>query len=974
MTAVSRRLVVVVFLDMVGWTRLGEQVDPEPLQVLLEQYYEVCSDTVEEHGGVVEKFIGDAVMAVFGAERSREDDAVRALRAADRMRTDVGRLAVPGRPNLQVHCGVAAGEALVTHSSRAGLRVVGDVVSLAARLQTAAGVGEILVNDTVAHLAGRHFAMAPVPPLTLKGKAAPVPAALVTGALVTSDRDGTPMVDRVAERTRLRELYQRVVRERRPMAVTVLGGAGVGKTRLVREVIDDLGDLEDLGTAGAPVVAHGEWPSYGPTHNHVALSQVLDALAEQVPAAAARVDADDHIAAVLTALRDPRPSDPDGRGPGPGVEEVARAARELLAAVPGPVIVVWDGLEHAGALPLRLIGELITDLTDLPLLMICVARPELLDLDVPWTARHDQIEVGALTQADSAELATAIAHPDGDVLAHGIDLVTAIGDRGAGNPLFIRLLVESARFGLPTSSMPPTITAVVGAMLDRLPDPTWDLLGAASVIGPTFSTEHLSLLGEAAPVTGLDLLVDRQVIRPTGRTGEFRFTQRPVHEVAYGRLDKQRRLAWHRRLAEGDVSPAFHFEAAVGLLRDLRPDDPDDDRLADRAAAALLADGTTALRQRDVPVAIGMLDRALRLSPSGAAAVRYTDAVMLAGDVHGALAAIDAVHTADAGDDLLLTCAAQRLLLATRLGPVPDAEVDALHVALLAKPDHQLAWCRFDQLRMMRHLANGRFGSADLAARGALSHANAVDDVYEQDRLLAARCELQQWTAVPIVERLANCADLQARFAMDRFLLVPVLTAKARALALIGDAAGALAALAGAAAATAQLDLAMGRVLVDQTAGFAAALRGAHADAERHYRAAAAALADAGHLPGTLTMRTNAARERARQGDLVAAGIEIDGLLRRESELDGHGLLLCRSTAVRLHAADGRRHPLLAELLTLLSATDDPCLIGDVHLDLAYAYRHLGEHTTAAAQADAAIDQYAVIGATEPIRQVRAWL
>ncbi|HEX6499683.1 MAG TPA: adenylate/guanylate cyclase domain-containing protein [Micromonosporaceae bacterium] len=990
----SRRLVVVLFLDLVGWTRLAERVDPEPLQQLLEQYYEICSSTVEAHGGVVEKFIGDAIMAVFGADTSQEDDALRALRTAFQIRAEVGDLRTPGAdgPPAQIHCGIAAGEALVTRSARAGMRVVGDVVNLAARLQSAAVAGEIVVNRTVADLARRHFVMAPVPPLTLKGKAEPVPAFLVTG-VGTGDRapDGAPMVDRGGERTRLREAYRAVVRDRRSRLVAVLGPPGIGKTRLVAEAVGEF-----AADGPEPTAVFATCPSYGPTGNQAAVVQVLDALTRQSAPARDLVRTNSRVAAVVTSLRDAALSRRDGNVPGPGVEEASWAVRELLtAAATRPLVVVWDGLEWAGQSLLLFVGGLIDSLPDLPLLMICVARPELAERDVPWVRalhEHDVVDVRPLEPPDSAELAASLVAAGAlpDVQAHALDLADRVlVDRatlyGAGNPLFIRLMLESATPGRPLDDIPASITAMVGAMIDRLPAHAQHLLGVASVVGSTFTAAQIALLDEPAPDTAVEFLVQRRLLGTGTEPGEYFFAQQAVHEVAYRRLDKQRRLAWHRRLAEHGVSPGFHFEAAVRLLGELRPDDAELGALAACAAEALLRDGTAALRQRDMPAATDLLERAFALVPPdgsrSVAAIRFSDALMLSGDMSRAVDVVTEVVRTGVNERDRRACMAQQHLLAARQGRIPETTVADLLAELDRDPTDHLAWCRFEQLRVQIHLAHGRFAAAERAVGAALRHARAIGDGYEEDRLLVALCEVRQWSPTPVAEKLAVCAELLDRFAADRFLLVPVLAAQARGLALLGDDCGARAALAEAEAAVDQLRLTMGQVLTDQATGLACSLHGDHVEAERHYRRAADALERFGYVPVALTLRVQAARELASQGTDPAtppvagerdAARQIVALLDRRDEMDVRGRLLCMSAAVRL-GVGGDPDALLGDILSLLERTDDPCLRGDVYVDLAQTHRRLGNDADADAMAGAAIDSYHAVGATRAMRAVKAW-
>lgn len=991
----SRRLVAVLFLDIVGWTGLSERVDPEPLQVLLEQYYELCVKVVAEHGGEIEKFIGDAIMAVFGAATSQEDDALRALRAAFRIRAGVLKLLSPdpGGPPMEIHCGIATGEALVTRSSLAGLRVVGDVVNLAARLQSMAAAGQVLVNETTAQLAKPHFTMLAVPPLALKGKSAPVPALLATGpagALVPHGQ-GARMVDRTSERARLRDAFDRVIHDQRAQVIAVVGPLGIGKTRLVMEVADLLGASE----AERPTVVVGSCPFYGPLENYDAMAQVLEALNQVAIAGGAQLQGNENIAAVLSSLGNTASFGPDGGSPGPGMEEISWAALELLsaAAANGPLVVVWDNLGWAGRSLLRLISELIAGVRHLPVLMICAGRYAPAELDTCWLTElreFDVIEVQALAPADSAELASAWAKVIDlpEVQAHEFDVLERVTAYSAGNPLFIRLMLETTHFGGLVEHVPPTITAVVGAMIDRLPAPVQELLGAASVIGPTFTVQQLDYLGQSA--AGIHELSERQLIRSGAMDGEYAFVQQPVHQIAYARLEKQRRLDWHRCLTEHDVNPAFHLEAAFRLLSDLRPRDPELPQSARDAAEALLRDGTAALRQRDILTAVDLLERALPYAVKGRAAcqsvviVRLSDALMLVGDTRRALEIVAEADRDEPERDeetrqnpdrqARWACHVQRQLLAARLGLPPEMTLDQLAAELEAGGAGGLAWCRFELLRMESHLRSSRFVAADQAVCAALEHARNLGDIYEEDRLLAALCEVRQWSPTPIAEHLSICGELVERFALDRVLLVPVLAAQSRGLALTGNRPAALASSSAARAAVEELQLIMGRVVIEQTEALACSLADEHLEAEGHYRLATHILERAGLVTVALTMQVLAARARVRAAATGEGSQEIATLLERREEMDVRGQILCMSGAARLASAEGAAHPLLEHILPLLADTDDSCMRGEVYFDLAETRRNLGQHTAARVMAEAAIESYAAVGASEPMWAVRAWM
>ncbi|MGT2531685.1 hypothetical protein ACU4GG_34995 [Streptomyces nojiriensis] len=381
-----------------------------------------------------------------------------------------------------------------------------------------------------------------------------------------------------------------------------------------------------------------------------------------------------------------------------------------------------------------------------------------------------------------------------------------------------------------------------------------------------------------------------------------------------------------------------------------------------------------------MPTAIGLLERALMLAPNGpdgcrsVTAIRLSDALMLSGDTRRALdVAADGARPGPDGEGQM-PCLVQRYLLAARLGRVTADDLGKLRAALAGGEPDRFAWCRFEQVRMLLHLDQGRFGAAEEAACAALGHARLIGDAYEEDRLLVALCEIRQWSPTPMAEKLSGCAELLERFAADRFLALPALAARARCLALTGDRPGARSALADAGSVVEQLRLTMGRVLVDQVAGLAASLEGGHEEAEERFRRAADALEQAGYVPVALTMRVQAARELSRCGRAEESAERISRLLERREEMDVRGRILCLSAVVLAAAGEGRADPARGEVLTLLKDIDDPCLRGEVCFDLARAHRCLGETSEAGVLAGLAADSYLAVGATSPLEAVREWM
>jgi class 3 adenylate cyclase/tetratricopeptide (TPR) repeat protein len=1006
---VSRRLVAVLFMDLVGWTSLGDQLDPEPLQLFLEQYYEISVAAVNRNGGIVEKFIGDAIMAVFGAERSLEDDALRALQTAVQARALVSGLAVSGASAMRpaVHCGIAAGEALVTQSAHAGVRIVGDVVNLAARLQSAAPSGEIYLNEVMARLVRAHADLASVAPVQLKGKPEPVPvwrAIEVTGPAARA-RSLSPLVDRSSERGQLLSAYRAAAGSGSGRLVAVQGPPGVGKSRLVREVVEQL-----AAESGAnPLTAFAS-----------ALAGTYPALAQLAAAFLADPEVAGHVAharggrlmRVLSRIGDPHEGYDDK--PAPGAEDASWAMRELFAhAAARPAVVVWEDLDSADPTLLAIIADLTDCLRSVPALMICVARQ--LPGRFSFGAQTGDpacslLEVGALSLPDTAGLVGQLAAAamgsgevtgqsadvlDGSSLEYGSDALRQVIEDCAGNPLFAELMVETLALGYAPGDVPPTITALVGAMLDRLPAPVETMFEAASVVGPAFTLERLAMLDAGDSPGAINELSRRQLIAPGEEPGAYRFAQRVTHEVTYRRVDKRQRVRLHRLLADHGVSPGQHLEAVVRLLGEVGADDPELPRLAARAARALLGEGTQALRRRDLPAAVGLLTRARDIAPDTAAggdsdgavaAIRLSDAHLLAGNLAAArqvlASAVEGAPRSRAGR----ACRAQRAILAVRAGDPAEEEAVQLAAELrLDRADH-VSWCRLHQLRMLQQLGSGRFRAAEQAARRALDRAVSLSDEYEQDRLRAALCEVGQWSPTSVPDKLAFCTELVDRFVHDGCLLVPVLVVRARFAALLGDIGGATAGLAEAREIATDLRLALATVLVDQVCGVVASLGGRHEDAERYFRLAVAALEQAGQQPAALAVRGLAAREALNWRPAPEAVEEAGALVGLTDQMDLRGRVIAlgvtaRAAAVAGHLAGGfpaAAAAVVAEQATaarsLLDRTDDACLRGDVLADVAAAHALAGEPGRARVLARAAAARYGAIGASLPLRRVQQWM
>ena len=456
------------FCDVTGSTALGERIDPESLRHVMARYFETAKAIVERHGGTVEKFVGDAVMAVFGIPVVHEDDALRAVRAAQDLREalavaehGVEATPEPARaPHRREHrrgC-----------DRNRGRLATGDAVNVAARLEQAAQPGEVLLGQETLGLVRDAVEVEAIPPLTLKGKSEPVPAfrllAVGPGGPAITRRNRAEMVGRERQRKLLEHAFANVVGERACHLFTVLGTAGVGKSRLVAEF---LGDADDATVVRGRCLSYGEGISYWPVTEVV---KQLGAEPSDAPA--------------LSAIfgDEPTSSSPD---------EIAWAFRKLLEAraAERPLIVVFDDA-HWGETAFLDLVEHVADLSrDAPILLLCIARPELLD-EPPGVGRRqaqrDERPARAVAPAETEELMDRLL-PSERIEAR---LRERILEAAGGNPLFVEemvgMLAEAGGYGMGDVAVPPTIQALLAARLDQLDAAERSVLERGSVEGQVF--------------------------------------------------------------------------------------------------------------------------------------------------------------------------------------------------------------------------------------------------------------------------------------------------------------------------------------------------------------------------------------------------------------------------------------------------------------------------------------------------------
>lgn len=657
----ERRRVSVLFVDLVEFTALAESLDPEEVRTLQARYFEVARSTVASHGGIIEKFIGDAVMAVWGAPAAHEDDADRAVRAALAIVDGVRRLggAASGR-TLSARGAVMSGEAAVTLGAIGQGMVAGDLINTAARLQAQSPPGGILVDLATRELAADAAEYEPVGPLSFRGREAPLQAYRATAR--TRPWPGRqrgshagPFVGRDRELRELLDLFDSVVRDRRSRLVSITGIAGMGKSRLAWELAERLEALPDI------VLWHaGRAPAYGDEITFAAVAEMVlrrVRIPEDAPPELARRQL---TSALTEIVRD----DEERRWMEPRVavllergglaafdrDELFAAWRRFFERVSdsAPTVMVFEDLQWADAGLLDFVEHLAAWTRGHPILIVTLARPELLDRRPAWgaglgsfTALHlerlGDEAMRELLNSRAPGLADApmrkILEHAGGVPLYAVEVARILADNGADGALSG---TDDERRAMPRAGgaqrvspidVPDSLHGVIAARIDALPAPERSLLLAAGVLGRRFRPEALAAVavGEPAAVgERIENLVRRELLATDvdlsspGR-GELAFVQDLVREVAYHTLSRSERRRLHLAAAryletkpDDDVaeSLAGHLVEAHGLA----PDHPDAHRLARRAVAALRRAAQNSLRLHVAERAVGHLEQALRLT------------------------------------------------------------------------------------------------------------------------------------------------------------------------------------------------------------------------------------------------------------------------------------------------------------------------------------------------------------------------
>ncbi len=650
----SRRTVTIVFAMPKVHALGGEIVGPETLRAVMSRYFDGMREALERHGGTVEKFIGDAVMAVFGLPVRHEDDALRAIRAASDMQAALERL----NPEflalysleLSNHIGVNSGEVIAGDASTAQRMVTGDAVNTAARLEQAAGPGQIVLGDLTYRLARDQIDVEFMEPLNLKGKAEPVPAyrlVRLKSETAAERSHGTPFVGREAEMARLAAGLADATASRGARLVTVVGDAGVGKSRLIRE-------FASAAEEHARVV-RGRCLPYGDGITFWPLAEVVREAAgianEDSPRVATRridrllergavEDREAVVERVSAAINLNAAQFP--------VAELMWGGRRFLETLASeqPLVMIVDDLHWAEATFLDFLDHLIESVEDASVLVLGTARHEIAERHADWSTAHDGMLVSLepLSEADSGKIVEELL----GFLEPSVR--SRIAQAAEGNPLYVEqivsMLVETgalergaqgwvAKAGAGELQIPPTVQALVAARLDALQPEERAVVDPGSVIGLTFALDAVTELVDdtvrARLGDDLDVLAGKQLVRRLPEEEVlYRFGHQIIRDTAYGSLLKRIRATLHERFVtwaervnrergrelEFEEILGYHLEQAYRYRVDLGVIDDHARDIANRAAAKLSSAGRRALARSDMPAAAGLLARAMSLLPA----------------------------------------------------------------------------------------------------------------------------------------------------------------------------------------------------------------------------------------------------------------------------------------------------------------------------------------------------------------------
>ena len=1007
-----RKIVTVVFSDLKGSTALGERLDPESLREVLSRYFDGMRAALEEHGGVIEKYIGDAVMAVFGLPRVHEDDALRAVRAALEMQATLERLNDEFEQEygvrLENRTGVDTGEVIAGDPGAGQRLVTGDIVNVAARLEQAAPANDVLIGGPTYQLVRNAVIVEEVEPLELKGKSDRVPAYRLVGlARARTERASQRvLVGREVELHVLRSAFSEATAAGAARLATVVGEPGIGKSRLTEALIGAVSAESSL--------VRGRCLPYG---RGITFWPLVEIVGE---AAAIREEDTPEVAlAKLAALVPEAPEVVDRVGSAIGLsatefplDEITWGARMLFEtlAADRPLIVLIDDVQWGEDAFLDLIEQVVAG-AQAPLLVLCASRGELLERRPSWgaSATSIRVELEPLASADTERMIDSY-FGDATLAASARRRIVEVAE---GNPLFLEqllsMLVEEGvlerrrdewrpTVDLSKLAIPATIHALLAARLELLSPEERGVLDPASVIGVVFPEEALEALASemlrdriGSLLAGL---VDKRFVRYSDDERSYRFHHILIRDTVYAGVLKRTRATLHERFAdwaevvnrernreaEYDEILGYHFEQAHGYLSELGPLDEHGNALGTRAAARLSSAGRRAFGRGDVAAAANLLSRAATLLPE-----RSRERIELLPELAEALQEVGEFTAAEAfvdeaiagarvlGDptleaDAILT----RLLVRHHVADDLDAwraDVDRETARIIPFLDSEAAPAVLAKAWRMVGFVHGtvcRWEETATAAEQTIEHARAAGDLRREARaagaLSMALC-LGPTAAPDAIARLeeilaSGLADGQAEaiilLSLGRLHAMEGRFDEARRLCaqscrLLDDRGGRVIASATSIAGPARVELLAGRADIAEEQLRDDYERLAEMD-ERYFRPLVAAV----WAQALVALGRFEDAERA-----AAAAAELASADDVETEA------LWRCVRAKLAATRGDRDKAAAlaeQAVSLLRTTDAPVMQADALLDLAEILHLAGREVDAAAAASEARLRYGLKG------------
>ena len=816
----TRKTVSIIFADPKPATADGSPPTAAALADIMPRYFNGMQRALDRHGATIEKFIGDAVMAVFGLPVRHEDDALRAVRAAADMQRALPELNAEFERDhgvtLRNHIGVNTGEVIAGDASLGQRLVTGDTVNVAARLEQAAGAKEILLGDLTYRLVRDAVQVEAVEPLTLKGKSEPVAAFRLLEVHEAVEgfqrRQDAPMVGREAEMIALAATLQRTLDERGCRRVTVVADAGVGKSRLIREFTTSLS--KDAVVIRGRCLPYGEGITFWPLREAArdAAGIGVDDLPATAVAKLRELVLDEEIVTRLAAASGLTTE----QFPVAEIFWGARRFLETIASHDRPVILVVDDIHWAETTFLELLTSLVETIDDAPVLLLCTSRHDLLEAQPDWGADENSLRLilHPLTDGDASRVVEGLLGKAG-IAAEAVERIVAAAE---GNPLYVEqmlsMLIDNGTLqktddgwtsvrDIGRLEVPPSIQALLAARLDLLALEERAVIEPASVIGQTFAVDAVTVLApeSIAPQVPDHLLsVGRKQLVTALQTSEsagesYRFLNLLIRDAAYQGLLKRSRAAFHEQFAtwaeelnerqgrsqEFEEILGYHLEQAYRYLAELGTLDDNAQGIGARAAEKLASAGRRAMGRGDTPAAVNLLRRAagclraedlnrLRLLPDLGEALMELPEFEEADTVLG-----EAIAGAEQHGDPVLGATAElvRLLVqqySSEEGGWSETALDAVERAMpiFANAGSHAGLALASRLRVAIHLTANRFAESAKAAEQVIRHSRQAGDPRLERRGSVGYAQSALYGPTAVDEAVARCEELVADAVGDR--------------------------------------------------------------------------------------------------------------------------------------------------------------------------------------------------------------